>query len=395
MKPRVALAGASGYGRRHLDELLALHRDGLVELAAIVDLALPADLEAVTAAAGARPLVATDLARAFADAPVDIVVIATPPHTHAALAATALAAGTSVYLEKPPVPTLDQLSRLAVLAGGRRFEIGFQQTPGVVAVVAASAAALGPIRRVTGYGALQRPDAYYDRAPWAGRRVLDGAVVGDGALFNPLAHALHAALTVARVTSPRWAPSELEVELGSVRGIEADDLASVRLTGPAGPVVTAVGTTAADRVLEPGLVVVGDHGTLRVRLRDLAATFDGRDLAPGTHASTLRAAVLDPRGPAHPLLDARAATTFVQVVEASSAIPATTSLAALARHEQRDGDGWTALPGVTDALEAAMETGGMLSASGLPLETHVLSLVAAEGCLYDEEIRTWSEGASV
>lgn len=390
MTPRVALVGASGYGRRHLVELLSLHRDGLVEMAAVIDVHRQEDLDAVTAAAGATPAFGSDLASMLAHEHIDTVVIASPPHTHAALAGVALAAGTSVYLEKPPVPTVAELRRLSAVAEGRRFEIGFQQTPGAVGVVVAAREALGTIRRVTGFGALQRADAYYDRARWAGRRALDGVPVGDGSLFNPLAHVLHAALAVARAVSA-WAPSQLEVELGSVRDIEADDISAVRLTPAAGPVVTAVGTTAADRVIEPGIVVVGDRATLRLRLRDLSGTLDGSPIVPGVHTSPLRAAVLEPHGAGDPLLSADAAEPFVRVVEASAVIRSTTSLAHLAHHHQRDGDRWALLPGASDAIEAAVDAGSLLSAHGVPIATHRFDL-GADGVAFYDESQVWTEG---
>src|SRR5690606_40112525 len=100
----------------------------------------------------------------------------------------------------------------------RRVEFGFQQTRSVVTAADAARHAypIGELRRITAYGALQRPDSYYTRAPWAGRRMLGGAAVFDGSLFNPLAHTVHAALVLARREEPSWAMSELEVELGAV-----------------------------------------------------------------------------------------------------------------------------------------------------------------------------------
>lgn len=373
MRPAVALVGASGYGRRHLDELLELHRAGAIELCAVVDIALPAGLAELVAESGARPYLGGDLAEALDGRHPTTVVIATPPHTHAALAEQALAGGCSVYLEKPPVPLLADLQRLIARASDRRFEIGFQQTPGVVAAVtdALSSHPLGPIQRVTGFGALQRPYSYYTRARWAGRRELDGQPVFDGALFNPLAHVVHAALAVASSIRPGWELDSLEAQLASVRPIQSDDLAAIRARALEGPEVTMIGTTAADRVVEPALLVVGERGRLRLRLRDLTGTvsLDGDDLVelpPREHRSALKAAVLDPQGPADPLLEASAAEPFVRLVSAVvDTVGEPVALAADAVAIQHDGERLVTVPGITEAIERAAEDGGLLAGAGL------------------------------
>ncbi|MFP3813362.1 hypothetical protein, partial [Bacillus sp. SIMBA_005] len=86
---------------------------------------------------------------------------------------------------------------------------------------------------------------------------------------NPLAHTVHAALALAQREEPTWAMNELEVELGAVREIEADDIAGLRVRSASGPTVTAVGTTAGDEVIEGSLLLEGTAGVMRVPLRDL------------------------------------------------------------------------------------------------------------------------------
>ena len=48
-----------------------------------------------------------DLGSLLTSVPVDVVVVATPLHTHAALGRQALEAGADVLLEKPPVTRRD------------------------------------------------------------------------------------------------------------------------------------------------------------------------------------------------------------------------------------------------------------------------------------------------
>ncbi|MBE1876581.1 Gfo/Idh/MocA family protein [Myceligenerans pegani] len=359
--PTVALAGVSGYGRRHLQTLLRLHAAGRVALVGIADPSYPPEIDPLLQHAGAAPERAGDLTRLLGRSVPDTVVIATPPHTHHALASAALRAGASVYLEKPPVPLPEQLDDLDRLVGGRRLEVGFQQTRDVVDVVGATLEGhpVGRLRRVTAFGALRRPDSYYARAPWAGRHWLGDAPVFDGSLFNPLAHVLHAALVLARQEDPAWRAERIDTMLASVRDIEADDFAALRVSTSAGPTVTAIGTTAADRVIEPSIALVGEFGTVTVRHRDLRVRVNraGREVeihgVPGTPA--LERAVTDPHGVADPVADLAGVRPFVTVVAATVRLfPRPVRL-----RGRVDGgeDPQTCLPGIARAIRDAVRSG--------------------------------------
>jgi predicted dehydrogenase len=65
-------------------------------------------------------LVTTHFERVLADPKVDAVIIATPVHTHYALAAQALEAGKHVFVEKPLAPSSELADDLAELASERR-----------------------------------------------------------------------------------------------------------------------------------------------------------------------------------------------------------------------------------------------------------------------------------
>ncbi|MDR7555203.1 MAG: Gfo/Idh/MocA family oxidoreductase [Armatimonadota bacterium] len=112
---RVGIIGAGRYGR-FLIETLRTVED--VTLTAVVG-----SVEATAQATAARygiPYWSADYRAMLAQAPVDLVVVASPPYLHAEMAAAALAAGKHVLLEKPPVLTLadcDRLCRLAADAG--------------------------------------------------------------------------------------------------------------------------------------------------------------------------------------------------------------------------------------------------------------------------------------
>src|SRR6476660_8226653 len=100
---RLVLVGVRGYGRVHAERIAKLTQQGTVQLVAAVDpgvaldpstiygVHLYAELEDALAAVG----------------PVDVVIIAAPIGAHFRLAQIALASGADVYLEKPPVSSMD------------------------------------------------------------------------------------------------------------------------------------------------------------------------------------------------------------------------------------------------------------------------------------------------
>ena len=125
-RPIVALVGIHGHGSWHLRRLDALDRAGRIRLAALCDRRRPTAEE--LAEIGTTPTCFTDH-RAMLDAVApDVAVIATPPHTHLAIASDAVLAGSDVLLEKPPVTSPAEHQALAeLLAGaGRACQVGFQ-----------------------------------------------------------------------------------------------------------------------------------------------------------------------------------------------------------------------------------------------------------------------------
>src|SRR5690625_2219253 len=230
---RIALIGTRGYGKTHLQNLERLTAAGLAELIGVVDIAEP--LEQL------RGIWHRDLAAllaAHAQAPPEVVIIATPIDTHVPLARQALAAGCHVYLEKPPVPALeDHWSLLeAAEAADRAVQVGFQARGGAGVDALREqlrSGALGPVESVRVHGAWTRDRAYYQRSPWAGRRRLEGRRVADGVATNPLAHGVHAGLVIAGIDRIEDIAA-ITTELRRAHDIEADDTTFLRID-PAGP----------------------------------------------------------------------------------------------------------------------------------------------------------------
>lgn len=282
--PRVALVGASGHGLWHRRIIAPLHDAGRLELVALVDVR-PVEV-APDAPIPAGTGVFTDHREMLGAVRPDVVVICTPPHTHLPIALDSLAVGADLLLEKPPVLSLAEHRTLAAaLAGaGRVAQIGFQALGSMALRELTTTVADGRLGRVTGISTVaswQRTDGYYARAPWAGRRVLDGRPALDGVLVNPLAHAVMQCLAVAEAAvaaglagperpnvvapagggideaAPGW-PVQAELERYRTRPIQVDDTAALRVTLGCGlPVLAAVTLAGEDHIA--GEVIV--HGT--------------------------------------------------------------------------------------------------------------------------------------
>lgn len=259
MTLRIGLAGVHGHGRGHVETALALQRDGGVRIVAVADPNGPGDVpDGVAHHLDAAGMVARE--------DLDIVVLSTPIPTHAALAEAALGRGAHVLLEKPPVVSVAEHTRLLRVeaASGRAVQVGFQSLGGDGVAATADAAAsgiIGDIVHVGAVGVWTRSEQYWRRAAWSGHRRRHGRVVADGAVTNPLAHALATALAVAGAAAPEDVAA-VETDMRRANDIATDDTSSLRLRLRDGTtLVAALVTTGAQRH-EPYVLVRGTRGHL-------------------------------------------------------------------------------------------------------------------------------------
>lgn len=255
----IAQVGVSGFGRIHLQRIDRLASLGRVRLVAVADPAGPADRT--------EPWfpTLTDLL-AGVDAVPDIVSIATPIGLHLDLAREAMSAGADVFLEKPPVASWDEFTTLLAHAErtGRVVQIGFQSLGSAGVARMRSLVAddeLGEGATVGARGVWIRDRAYYARAPWAGRRVINGRRIADGVVTNPLAHSVATALAIAQVGQADV--EAVETELYRAHDIEADDTSFVRILTRNGRVVSVGLTLCGPDQSEPEVVVEGPRGIAR------------------------------------------------------------------------------------------------------------------------------------
>jgi predicted dehydrogenase len=359
MTPRVALIGAGGHGLTHRRALQRLRDAGRIEVAGLCD-RQPFD-PAPDAPLTGVPFFTGHAAMLDAVRP-DVVVVCTPPHTHLPIALDVLAAGADLLLEKPPVMSLDEHRELtrAVTGSGRICQVGFQALGSAALAELVAHAPAGPIGV---FGAWWRPDTYFTRAPWAGRRSVDGRPVFDGAIVNPFAHALMQALVIA---GPGFEPAVCELEAYRTRDIATDDTTFLRVSGIDGRQIT-VAVSLASAVFLAGEIQVGgaalEYPTDRLRLPGLPF----REV-PGR--TGLLDNLLDHRAdPAVPLLaplDRTATFTMIGAAIVGSAPPTEIDARWLADHP--DGGG-RVLPGVEDLVRQVAATGELPAETGVPWST--------------------------
>ncbi|MFD5514974.1 Gfo/Idh/MocA family protein [Streptomyces sp. NPDC127066] len=257
----VVLAGARGHGRWHLDNIRRLQDKGLVRLAGICELTPLTEEEL----GGRRVEQSADFGALLDSTGAAVAVICTPIPTHTDLALTAARKGVHLLLEKPPAPSYAEFRRMAdgVAAAGVVCQIGFQSlgshaVPAIRKLI--TEGAVGRVTGIGGAGAWVRDEAYFRRAPWAGRRRLDGADVVDGVLTNPLAHAVATALALDGSTRAEDVTG-IRTELLRANDIESDDTSCVRVTTTGGR-VTVAATLCAERPGEPYVLVHGTGGRI-------------------------------------------------------------------------------------------------------------------------------------
>ncbi|MGW0084799.1 Gfo/Idh/MocA family protein [Streptomyces sp. NPDC003393] len=364
----VVLAGASGYGRGYLRRLAELEATGTVRLAGVCDVH-PLDGEG-RELVGDRP-VEPDLTRLLTRTGADVAVVATPIHTHLPLGREALTAGAHLLLEKPPAPTSKEWLALRALArtSGRACQIGFQSLGSKAFARLArliDEGRLGRLRGIGVYGAWSRPDGYYRRARWAGRRELDGVPVVDGALTNPFAHAIATALALDGSTG--WDDvTSVELELLRTRDIQADDTSCMRLRTARGTVVTVAVTLCAAVTSEPVLVVHGARGRAELHYTEDLLVLDGvaerHDRVPPL--DNLLAHLDDPRVPLQSGIDDCGG--FMHVLEAVRTAPDPTPIDPrwLDRRGAGD-DARVAVTGVEEAVRASADRLATFAELGVP-----------------------------
>jgi predicted dehydrogenase len=198
----VGIVGIGGYAGTHIDTLRTLQGGQLCRLAAACDPFAGRFPNRVRALAADGIDILDDFDVLLARTDIEAIVVTTPIHLHAAQAVKALNAGKAVYIEKPPCSTIGQWSRIVEARKKANLPcvVGFQmQTSPAMKMVRKGIAegTWGTLQSIRGSVRWNRQDSYYNRSAWAAKWRIDGNTVFDGPATNALAHAVHAALSLA------------------------------------------------------------------------------------------------------------------------------------------------------------------------------------------------------
>ncbi|MBD0420889.1 Gfo/Idh/MocA family oxidoreductase [Streptomyces sp. TRM S81-3] len=365
----VVLAGARGHGRWHVDNIRRLENKGLVRLAGICELTPLTEEEF----GGELPEQSDDFGGLLESTGARVAVICTPIPTHTDLALTAAERGVHLLLEKPPAPSYAEFRRMAdgVAAAGVACQIGFQSlgshaVPAIRELLAEGA--IGRTAGIGGAGAWVRDEAYFRRAPWAGRRRLDGADVIDGVLTNPLAHAVATALALGDSTRAEDVTG-IETELSHANDIEADDTSCVRIGTARGHQVTVAATLCAERADEPYVLVHGTSGRITFWYKQDRVLLQRAGHGPEEYEygrTDLLENLVAHLTTGVPLLVPPDETgAFMRVVEAVRRAPDPAPLPDGAWHRV-PGEGRRVVPGIDGLVAAAADTLSLYSELGAP-----------------------------
>jgi len=377
---RYALVGATGIGGYHLTALRELEKDGSVKLVAVADPALPRvpDLQSSLATQGvATYLDFRELLRL--EPQLDVVVISTPIPFHLEMTLACLERDLFIYLEKPPVPLIQQLETMIAADKHRRIGVGFQMITSnwVQEIKRASVQGkLGVVREIRIGACWPRLDHYYSRNAAAGKMSVRGEPVFDGPATNALAHLIHNVMFLAGAQADEFdAPAEITAELYRARPLESYDTACLRGKFRSGIVFSAALTHAAEEALPYRTEIIGSEGWARVSDDgtvfessfpwpvDCRETFE--QLVDKTHRQFLAFASGERPRPSTSLLDTRGYVLATNGMLLSSGGIHSIDAKYFRRYTRGEEGGYD-VTGLREAVSTSFQTGKLFSDLDLP-----------------------------
>ena len=310
----------------------------------------------------------------------DLIYVPTPIHTHGPLAKKCLDAGFDVWMEKPPVATIQDHDDLLAYANqrGKQIAVCFQYlySPLVQAAKEAiSEGRYGRVRRVRSIGMWERFDSYYGRNGWGGKLRAGDDWILDGTINNPLAHVLSNDLYLASADRWRMAdPVTVQAELYHAHDIESEDTSSLRIMTTDDVEVVYQATLCAEEVREPITVVDCEKATIEyAEFTRLTVTHADGAQEQSSHEKdrfvTMLERLADDYEAGTPYLGSlevcRPFTLAVNGAFESSRFTHGIGREHL-RRSDKDGEVQTVVAGLQDLMQQAYQQGKVLSEMGAP-----------------------------
>jgi UDP-N-acetyl-2-amino-2-deoxyglucuronate dehydrogenase len=250
----LALVGCGRISKNHFDAVA--RTDGL-RLTAVCDV----DGARAREAADAHGVPwFTSLDEMLREAPCDIVALCTPSGLHAPQGVLAARAGKHVLSEKPMATSLaaaDELVEACDAAGVQLFVVKQNRLNPPIQLLrrAVDRGRFGRIYMANVTVRWQRPQEYYDAAPWRGTWEFDG-----GAIMNQASH---------YVDLVQWLVGPVESVVAKTatqaRRIEAEDSGAAVLRFRSGALgVIEVSVLTYPRNLEGSITILGEKGSVKI-----------------------------------------------------------------------------------------------------------------------------------
>jgi predicted dehydrogenase len=191
----------------------------------------------------------------------DVIFIPVPIHKHFSLTTKCIDAGFDIFLEKPPVATIQDLDELTKYASnrGKKVPVAFQYLYSMIIQELKKRIVegrYGKVKRVRGMAGWPRFDTYYKRSDWAGKLHINGEWILDGTINNPLAHMLSDELYLASMKPGEMAqPVSVQAELYHGHDIESEDTSSLRIMTDKGVEILFNASLCSDAKMDPFVII--------------------------------------------------------------------------------------------------------------------------------------------
>ena len=208
------------------------------------------------------------VAELLASGSLEAVFNPTPIHLHVSITKQCLAAGIPVFMEKPPVATVQDLDDLqaAAAAAGLPVAVCFNSIFSWLLQNLKTelvAGRYGRIRRIKGVGAWLRGNGYFAPPRWHGKVRHDDQWVLSGTINNPFAHVLCDNLFLAAPEHHALAePMTVEAELYRCNEIESEDTSCLRVMTREGIEVLTWLTLCPEVEIPPRTVIETEHAVI-------------------------------------------------------------------------------------------------------------------------------------
>lgn len=254
---QIAVIGCGGYAFQLIKRILSVPHSGVVAAVTSRD---PASAGARFCGERGIPVFQT-IDELLKYGKFEVVLNPTPIHLHLPTTKQCLSAGFPVWLEKPPVATVQELEELQSIAevAGKPIAVCFNSlfshlTQNLKRELVAGR--FGHVRQIKGIGAWIRTSAYFNRNSWAGCLRKDDAWILDGDVNNPFAHVLCNNLFFAGSQHHSLAePLSIEAELYRSNAIESEDTSCLRILTDNGVEIINYLTLAPREEIPPRTVI--------------------------------------------------------------------------------------------------------------------------------------------